>query len=381
MRLCVHLPRLAALAADSPLRFEVIDGQRRIARRGEAVLAALPRTDGCELLLHPFDVLLVPVRLPNLGGARLGAALPGLVEDRLAGEAEHAHVVATARGADGEAMAAVVDRVLLARALALLSRAGHRVVAATTAVLALPHVPGRWRAHVEDDVVALRTGECAGVAFPASGEPPHELALHLAQAARPSGIEASGACDVPAWRDALSVPVDAVPPPDTVPVPALDLLQYGFATGIADPAVWRRTAVLAAVLAIVFVGGLQLDAWRLRGEERALRARMAGIVTTTFPEVPVVLEPLAQMQRLVADLDPGADRGGFADLAAALARVADAEPVDTIEYREGVLSATFRWAPAERDAKRDALVTRAVAAGLKATAGGDAVQLRRMDRP
>jgi general secretion pathway protein L len=379
MRLCVHLPRLAALAADSPLRFEVIDGQRRITRRGEAVLAALPRTDGCELVLHPFDVLLVPVRLPNLSGARLGAALPGLVEDRLAGEAEHAHVVATTRRGDGDAMAAVVDRALLARAIALLSRAGHRVVAATTAVLALPYVPGRWRVHVEDDVAVVRTGECAGVAFPAAGEVPHELALHLAQAGPPGGIDASGACDASAWSAALSVPVRAVPAIETVPMPALDLLQYGFASGIADPAVWRRTVVLAVVLLVVFVGGLQLDAWRLRSEERALRVRMAGTVTATFPEVPVILDPLAQMQRLVADLDPGADRGGFADLAAAFATVAGGDPVDTIEYREGVLSVTFRWAPAERDAKRAALVARAAAAGLVATAGGDAVQLRRKD--
>jgi len=381
MRLCVHLPRLATLAADSLLRFQVIDAQRRVTRRGAAVLAALPRTEGCELVLHPFDVLLVPVGLPNLGGARLGAALPGLVEDRLVGEAEHAHVVVTARDAEGQAMAAVVDRALFARGLALLSRAGHRVVAATAAALALPHVPGRWRMHVEDDAVVVRTGGCAGVAFPASGEPPHELALHLAQAGPPTAIDVSGACDASAWSTALSVPVKAVPAPETVPLPALNLLQYGFAAGIADPAVRRRTALLAAMLVVVFVVGLQLDAWRLRSEERALRARMAGIVTATFPEVPVILDPLAQMRRLVADLDPGADRGGFADLAAALARVAGADPVDTIEYREGVLSVTFRWAPTERDTKRDALVTRAAADGLVATAGGDAVQLRRKGVP
>lgn len=377
MKLCIHLPRLAQFAADTSLRFEVVDARRRVSRRGEAVLAGLPRTTGCELLLHPFDVLLVPVRLPNLGGARLGAALPGLIEDRLVGEAEHAHVVATARGADGNAMAAIVDRALFARALALVTRAGHRVVAASSAVLALPHEAGRWRVHVEDDIVAVRTGEFAGVAFPASGAPPRELALLLAQMGPPAGIDASGACDASAWSGALPVPVMAAPSPEAVPVPALDLMQYGFATGLADPAVWRRTAVLAAVLAVVFVGGLQLDAWRLRSEAAALHARMAGIVTATFPDVPVVLDPLAQMQRLVADLDPGADRGGFVDLAAALATVAGSDPVDVVEYREGALSVTFRWAPAERDAKRDAVVARAGAAGLVATARGDAVLLRR----
>jgi general secretion pathway protein L len=194
-------------------------------------------------------------------------------------------------------------------------------------------------------------------------------------------IDASGAVDASAWSLALSVPMRAVPPPDAVPKPPLDLLQYGFAAGIADPAVWRPTMILAALLALVFVGGLQLDAWRLRGEASALRTRMAGIVTTTFPDVPVVLDPVLQMQRLVADLDPGADRGGFTDLAAALAQIARDDPVDAIEYREGTLSVTFRWPPAERDAKRAALATRALSAGLAATAGGDAVQLRRVPAP
>ncbi len=381
MTLCVHLPRLATFAADSVLRFEVIDGQRRVTQRGEAVPAALPRADRCEMVLHPFDVLLVPVRLPKLAGAKLGAALPGLVEDRLAGEAEHAHVVATPRGAGGEATAAVVDRPHFARALALLSRAGLRVVAATPAPLALPHVPGRWRLHVEDDVAVVRTGACAGAAFPASDAPPRELALLLAQAGPPAGIDASGACDASAWSLALPVPVRPVPPPDGVPVAALDLLQYGFAAGIADPAAWRPTVILSALLGLVFVGGLQLDAWRLRSEAHALRARMAGVVTATFPEVPVVLDPVLQMQRLVADLDPGADRGGFVDLAAALAQIAAGEPVEVIDYREGTLSVTFRWPPAERDAKRAALVARAAAAGFAADAGGDAVQLRRRPEP
>lgn len=381
MTLCVHLPRLATFVADSVLHFEVIDGQRRITQRGDAVLAALPRADRCELVLHSFDVLLVPARLPKLGGAKLGTALPGLVEDRLSGEAEHVHVVATPRGAEGEATAAVVDRALFARALALLSRAGLRVVAAMPAPLALPHVPGRWRLHGDGAVVVIRTGACAGAAFPASDAPPRELALLLAQTGAPAGIDASGACDASAWSLALSVPVRSVSPPDGVPDAALDLLQYGFAAGIADPAAWRPTVILAALLGLVFVAGLQLDAWRLRSEAHALRTRMAGIVTATFPDVPVVLDPVLQMQRLVAALDPGADRGGFVDLTAAFAQIAEGEPVEVIDYRDGTLSVTLRWPPAERDAKRAALVARVASAGFVAKAGGDAVQLRRRPKP
>lgn len=377
MRIRVHLPRLADLAADSVLRFEMLDGRRRIAQRGAAVPAALPKSDGCEVVLHPFDVLLTPVRLPKLAGARLGAALPGLVEDRLAGDAEQAHVVATPRGPDGDATAAVVDRILLGRALALLARAGLRVVTAEAAPLALPEAPGRWRVHVDGDVVIVRTGRQTGTAFPATGVPPRELALLLTQESVPAGIDVSGPCDVTAWSAALSVAVRAVPVSEVAPEVALDLLQYGFAVGIADGKTWHPTAWLALALVIVFVGGLQFDAWRLRHEERTLRTRMAGIVVATFPEVPVVLDPVAQMQRLVADLAPGADRGGFVDLVTTLGRIADSEPLEVIDYRDGVLAATFRWPAAERDAKRDALMSRAAAAGVLATGGGDAVQLRR----
>ncbi len=104
-------------------------------------------------------------------------------------------------------------------------------------------------------------------------------------------------------------------------------------------------------------------------------------MTATFPEVPVVRDPVLQMQRLVADLDPGADRGGFVDLSAALAQIAGDGPFEVLDYREGTLSATFRWSPEARDAKRAALVTRAASADLVATADGDAVQLRRRPSP
>ena len=95
----IWMPPLADLRPDAPLEFEVLDGRRRVQRRADAVIGELPRGMNCELLLHPFDVLLVGVSLPRLTGAKLASALPGLVEEYVAGLFEmspaHVHEVVT----------------------------------------------------------------------------------------------------------------------------------------------------------------------------------------------------------------------------------------------------------------------------------------------
>lgn len=381
MNLRIHLPRLTALRADSVLPFELLDAQRRVQHRGAAVLAALPGDAPCELVLHPFDVLLLPVRLPKLAGAKLGAALPGIVEEHLAGDADLVHVVASARADDGTATAAVVERAPFARALEMFDRAGRTVAAATPAPLAMPCTPGRWTVRIDGDTGAVRTDTLAGTGFAAGRDAPVELRLLLAQADRPAAIDVVGPCDTAAWTASLGVPVFAAPAPESAPPVALDLLRYAFARRLGTGGAWRTTAVLGALLVATFVGGLQLHAWRLRAEANALRDGMARTVREVFPDVPVVLDAVVQMRRLVADLRPGSDGVGFTVLAQALGRAAGPDTVASIDYRDGVLHATFRWTPAERDVKRAALVARLAADGIVATGAGDALQLRRKDPP
>ena len=386
MRVRVWLPRLAATSADTTLTCEWLDRQRHVQRRGRATLAQLPDTALCELVLHGLDAVLLEVRLPKLDGARLAAALPGLVEERLAGDAEQVHVVAGGRDATGAATAAVVDRTLLARTLTRFAAAQRRVVSATPRPLALPLQPGTWRVRLDDDHGSLRTGPQQGFGFGVDAgtpaQPPVELRLLLAQSqaqAQPKRIEVEGTCDTAAWTAALGVPVVASGAVTDAPPVALELLQYTLAPGTVVGKAWRSTAILAGLLVAVTVVGLNAHAWTLRRQEQDLRGRMADAVRTTFPQVPVVLDPVAQMRRLVADRRPGSGDGDFLALALTVAHAAAADSVQMLDYRDGTLRVTFHPGAGTPDAQRNALVAAAAGLGLAAGVDGEAVRIARKD--
>jgi general secretion pathway protein L len=361
------------------LGFEVLDGQRRVKRRGEAVLGGLPKGSGCEIVLDGLDVLLLEVRLPRLSGARLAAALPGLVEERVTGDIERCHVVAAGFGPDGQGTAAVVDRALLRRGLDILQRAGQRVVHATPQPLALFAGQGVWRVRVADGHGSVRTGALTGAAFSA-GSPPLELKLLLAQSTtRPRAIEVEGDCDTTAWSEALGVAVQAAAPAAVAAPVLLDLMQYEFGGSVLPWEAWRGTAVLATLVLVTALGGLNLHAWLLRHQEQTLRAAMVRVVKDVDPQVPIVLDPLAQMRRHVSDLRAGAgtESEGFLALAAAFGRLASADAVQSLQYRDGQLSVRLRGAADGNDAQRKMLIERAAAAGLMVSATGDTLQVSR----
>ncbi|MEQ1880463.1 MAG: type II secretion system protein GspL [Burkholderiales bacterium] len=384
MKMRVWLPPLADLRPDAPLEFEVIDGRRRVTRRAEAVIAELPRGMSCELLLHPFDVLLVGVTLPRLTGAKLANALPGLVEEFVAGDIERNHVVASARDADNRAIAAVVDRALLARAMEIFKRAGLRVSEATPAALALAWRPGVWRVRLREGHGVVRTGEFAGIGFAYTGDMPVELRLLRQQSASPpSAIEVSGDCDLAAWFAALASPVGAAPPDVLSPPVVIDLLQYGFSREVIGWKTWRQSMILAGTLALVAVIGLNVSAWSMRSQEKALREAMVSIVKEAMPKVSAVLDPLRQMNQHVADLRTGAgtDRGDFLTLATRFGTIAEPDSVQSIEFGAGQFKLRFRSAAEKSSEARNRLVESAAQAGIDLVFESDSVRLTRRKSP
>lgn len=375
-RLRVRLAPLAELGADSALDFEIIDGERRVLERGIAVPAALPRIARTELVIAAPDVLLLDVVLPRLSGARLRAALPALAEPMLLGEVEQVFVVAGRSDGTGRSTLAVLDRALLKRALELFRRLGIAPASATPEPLTLAAGKNRWRLRQGTSYGSLRMGDRLGIACSGSGgaEPPVELRLALEQAgaARPEAIEVEGQCDSAAWTAALGVTVNAVAPGSARAVPvALELLQYEFAPRMVDWRAWRLPAALAAALALAWIAGLNIDAWLKLREERQLRAQMSAAFREVFPRVPVVIDPLAQMRRGLAEMRSSAgtgDTGDFLPLAASFAQAVqlDAESVRTLEYRDRALVVRFEPRAVDSAAKRDALVTRLAKAGLTA---------------
>jgi len=383
----VRLCPLAELGADSALDFEIIDRERRVLERGIAVPGALPRLARTELVIAAPDTLLLDAALPRLSGARLRAALPGLAEPLLLGDIEHAFVVAGRPGGTGHATLAVLDRALFKRALELFARLGIVPASATPEPLTLAAGRGRWRLRVGGAYGSLRMGEQLGVACSYSGgaDPPVELRLALEQAgaARPEAIEVEGECEIAAWAASLRVNVLAVAPDRTRAAPvALELLQYEFAPRMADWSAWRLPAALAAALALAWIASLNIDAWLKLREEQQLRSQINAAFREAFPRVPVVLDPVAQMRRAIADMRSGAgtgDAGDFLPLAASVAQAvqADAESVRLIEYRDRALLVRFEPRAVDSAAKRDALVERLAKGGLSARFSESMLSVRR----
>lgn len=372
----VRLCPLGELGADTTLDFEVLDGERRVLERGIAVPGALPRLARTELVIAAPDVLLLDAALPRLSGARLRAALPALAEPMLLGDIEHAFVVAGRPDSTGRSTLAVLDRALFERALALFARLGIEPASATPEPLTLAAGRGRWRLRLGGAYGCLRMGERLGIACSSSGDadPPVELRLVLEQAgaARPEAIEVEGQCDTAAWTASLGVKVLAIAPdPGRAEPVTLELLQYEFAPRMVDWRAWRLPAALAAMLALIWIAGLNIDAWLKLREERQLRNQMNTAFREAFPRVPVVLDPLVQMRRALADMRAGAgtgDAGDFLPLAASFAQAAqtDSESVRLIEYRDRTLLVRLEARAVDSAAKRDALVERLAKAGLAA---------------
>ena len=361
LRLCP----LAELGPESVLEFEVLGDKGAVLERNRAVLAALPRLPRTELVIAAPDVLLIEAAVPPLSGVRLRAALRALAEPHLLSAMETAHVVTARSG--GRSVLAVVDRVLLGRALELLARIKIVPAAATPEQLTLPWRPGQWSLRLGPSYGCLRTGELRGMAcsLPEGNEQPVEvrLALEQAGAAKPQAIEV-----VNLEAEQRAEPI------------RLDLLQYEFAPRMADWRAWRLPVALAAALALTWIIGLNVQAWTMVREESALRAQMEGQFREAFPRVPVVLDPLKQMRRGVAELRGGAgaaDPRDFLPLAAGLARAlpVEVDVVRTLEFRDQVLRVEFDPRALE-SGKREALLRELSAAGLAGTFAENTLTLR-----
>jgi general secretion pathway protein L len=159
----------------------------------------------------------------------------------------------------------------------------------------------------------------------------------------------------PAWRSSLRVlPLDACTAPG--PVPAWVPEQAGQSTRYYHWLAW-----IALWLALLSAG-LGLDAWRHEQAADTLRSSIEAEFRRAFPQVPVVLDPVAQARRLMrAGTSDGPDSGTrLADL---LARMAQQEPrlagrITAITWRDGswsfTLTEAMEAAPALQQTLRDA---------------------------
>jgi general secretion pathway protein L len=341
-----------------------------VEREGVAALSELSepvkRAQRVVLLLAASDVTLLRVKMPPLSGAKLRAALPNLVEDRLMSDPEEC-VVVPGEMHGGMRTVAVVGRgwlELLSRTLLTL---GARSVSAIPSQLCIPYQAEMAAAtvseHGVDADIAIRLAEQDGIGLSIVADQPESLAFEVMQSL--SAVVPQGAivlyvpqARVNDYQDSLRI---APTLQDRITLHAdnwqrwisgADKAGVDVMTGLgaaAGPKIdwraWRWPIVLGTAVLLINVIGLNVDWLRLKREANALSNGMIQTYRTAFPKDPVVIDPLAQLRQKIA----GAQRDSgqlapddFVALAAAFAEAwastgKGAAPIAGLEYRDRAL--------------------------------------------
>lgn len=341
----------------APCRFAVVGDGGVIEQQGEGALRSLTDIVAASrrvvLLLAGTDVNLLTLKMPPLTGARLRAALPGLVEEHILGDPNDCVLVAGQPLGEGKRPVAVVARDWLELLVRTLLAQGVRTLTVLPGQLCLPLQPGSVSAALNGSELLLRESQFSGLGLALDANPASAL-----QTARALAGDAPLTLYVP--RDQLGeygVLLAEAGPGTTLEADdwahwiagskstAFDLMP-GLGAAGARQTDWRRWRVpiaLAFLAIVVNLAGINIEWLRLRGEADAVRTQMTQTFKSVYPNLPVV-EPIAQMRQQIARAQSGSGQIGadeFIYLAGALGDASRELPrppgIASIEYKERAL--------------------------------------------
>jgi general secretion pathway protein L len=339
-------------------RFAFVTDGGAIDQHGEGPLRNLGDLVGTSrrivLLLAAADVSLLSVQAPPLSGARLKAALPGLVEEHILGDPAGAVLVAAPEQPDGTRPIAVVERDWLEAIVKSLLAQGARAITAVPAQLCLPLQPGSVAAAISGVELTLRQSlfQGFGLALDAtpsvvlqtarafSGDAPLVLYVPPAQLGEYQALAQDAGSGIMLETDDWTHWIAGSK------TTALDLVSGLGAAGspARDWRRWRWPIALAALAVAVNLIGLNVDWLRLRREANTIRQSMTQTFRNVYPRETTILDPVLQMRQNVARArantgDVAPDE--FTYLASALGEATRSlgRPVGitSIEYRERAL--------------------------------------------
>jgi general secretion pathway protein L len=373
--LYIRLPSKAA--ADNvphwitlPCAFALTAQGDAIEREGVAPLSELAGTIGkvqrVLLLLAASDVTLLRIQVPPLPAAKLKAALPNLVEDQLMSDPEECLIVPGA-AVDGLRTVAVVNRGWFDVLNKTMQGYGARRVVAVPGQLCLPYQAGTVSAavSVQDNEIDLtiRLNEQQGIGLPIVPEHAEDAVQDVLQALNAMVPEAPINLYVPPetvneFQEATStlleqritVHADSWPRMIAAAHAATPDLMTGV-TGGARQMNWRRwrwPIIFAIAVVAVNLAGLNIEWWRMKREADALRASMIQTYRNAFPQETLIVDPLEQMRRKLAEAQRASGQlapGDFLVLAAEFAEAWDSVAGEGqampglagVEYRDRVL--------------------------------------------
>ncbi|MDH2918684.1 MAG: type II secretion system protein GspL [Sideroxydans sp.] len=380
--LYLHLP--ARALTDSSLRSVACDyvarGKRdSLLAHGTASLSELAQhiraAQTVVLVLAAADVSVLRLAVPPLSGAKLRAALPNLLEDKLLGELDDAVIAASASQA-GQRTLAVVQRDWLRAWLTTLRELGAQQLRAMPEQLCVPLA--------NTSVSAALTTTATGIS----------LALRSSEFAGLGLIVANRAAVLPCLRSLIATGAITlyVAPADLthyqtlcaddreLQVLAKNATHYqpcplNLAAELPELSgthwqfkAWRVPLALAAGLLLVNIAALNFTWWQQAREATQLRSSLRTLYLNAYPKETVVLDPLLQMRQKIAAAQRAAGQlapDDFTVLTAAFAEAwasvkpAENSQISELNYANQRLTITLKTALAI-DAMRDALGARAM---------------------
>ncbi len=353
-----------------------------------ASLDGLPKLKSVSLVFDARDVTLVAAAMPPLSPAKLLRALPNVVEDQLLSDVNACALALGPPLTDGRRVIAAVDRGWLEFAVGAFERRGIAVTGAWPAQLALPAAEGGWAMVCANDGIGIRTGPAEGFGWSAGpddasrAEGIQSVLEQAASSGRPEGELVVYAED-PQWRApvehaakaaGIEARVVGLPVPRAAPVELLDA-RAGSAgrrwLSSIDWRAWRLPLGLAAACVVAALVGLNLH-WGLLAKERdRLKAQIEDRFRQAFPNTPVIVDPVLQMQRTLSDLRTRTGQTGPEDFVPLVARLGQAlgaratDSLASLEFRDGTLKVRFQPSFVEGRSVRDALRESCQRAGLK----------------
>lgn len=378
--LYIRLPSHASVEGMPPgtplyCQYASVSNAGTVERDGVAALSELAepvkKAQRVVLLIAAADVTLLRVKVPPLSAARLRAALPNLVEDRLMSDPEECVVVA-GDSRDGLRTVAVIQRGWLELIAKTLVTLGARNVAALPAQLCLPHnadaVSAAVIEHGTEIDVTVRLAEQDGFGLSVVADQPEATAFEVLQSLNAVVPQAPIALYVPPprvrdYQESLHI-APTLEPRITIheddwkrwiggtKAVSLDLMSgLGAASGPKlDWKPWRRPLALAAMVLLVHVIGLNVDWQRMKSEAEALRAGMLESYRSVAPKGTAIVDPLAQLRQRMAEVQRNSGQiapDDFLALSAALgeawsANGSGAAPIAGMEYRDGSLTVKLK---------------------------------------
>lgn len=307
------------------------------------------------VLVVPADLLAWhQTTLPRLPPQRWRQALPGLLEDQLLSDPDQVHM-ALAPGAQSGSptLVAVFNKAWLNEVMATLEAAGRRVQR-----IVPEFEPGAPALYLlgQPDHARLVQADAQGVLVVPLSQPVRDGLGHW--------VQALGSLPDTLWAEpplveqaqlALNQNVQLLPIAQRLWQAAQsdwDLAQFEWAasgTGrwrawgqLWQAPSWRPLRWGLLTLLLVNLVGLQLWSWQEKKHQQSQKASIEAVLRSSFPQVKVVIDPLAQMQREVQSLALASGSPDASDLGVMLSALAEsgAPPAKQVSYSTGQLQLT-----------------------------------------